>query len=65
MLVYRRFAWFVACHYCFWLRAAPVAYDYFAYEIFLLIAGALLKYDFDIIATLIELELSDSTVLSP
>jgi hypothetical protein len=41
-------------------------YAYFAYEIFLLIAGALLKYDFDVVAAIIELEeLSDITVLSP
>lgn len=68
ILVRRGFVWFITCHYRFWSTAAPAAYGYFAYGIFLLILGALFKHNFDLISILVELdllELSDITILSP
>jgi len=63
----RGFVWFLSCHFRFWLNASPPVYVYFVLGITLLITGALLKHNCDVIAALIEfdlLELSDTTVFS-
>jgi hypothetical protein len=52
----------------FLVKSCTSSLCYFAYEIFLLIVGGMLKYYCDVIAALIEfdlLELSDITVLNP